>query len=93
MRWLAHILGVDTQQSWPYDFWSGFATQGSVILAACGMYRRHNCHARWCWRIGHHPVAGTHFVTCRLHHPNHDGSRPYTAEQIAEHREGRAHDR
>jgi len=32
MHWLAHIMGLDTQQSYWYDFWSGIATQASVVV-------------------------------------------------------------
>ena len=32
IHWLAHVMGLDTQQSYWYDFWSGIATQGSVIV-------------------------------------------------------------
>lgn len=33
IHWLVHVLGIDTQQSPYYDFWSGFATQTSVVVA------------------------------------------------------------
>lgn len=59
MRWLAHVLGIDTQHSYFYDFWSGVATQAGVLLAGAGWFHKHNCHARGCWRIGKHVVDGT----------------------------------
>lgn len=78
---ILHVLGIDTQQSYWYDFWSGIGTQISLLLLGIGAYRRHNCHARWCPRLGKHPVAGTPFTTCRKHHP---GMQPHThsAEHI-----------
>lgn len=36
--WLPHILGIDTQQSWFYDFWSGFAASGAAWLAIIFAY-------------------------------------------------------
>lgn len=40
---------------------------------AAGIYtgvRKVNCHSRKCWRIGHHPVEGTPYRLCKLHHPD-----------------------
>lgn len=68
-NWIIHVLGVDTQQSRWYDFWSGIATQGSILLLGIGALRRHNCHVHRCWRFGRHPVPGTSIVTCAKHHP------------------------
>lgn len=64
-----HILGIDTQQSYWYDFWSGIATQASLLFAAIAVLRRCNCHVHRCWRIGRHPVGGTSWQVCRRHHP------------------------
>jgi hypothetical protein len=32
-------------------------------------YRKLNCHAQGCWRLGLHHVEGTPYITCRKHHP------------------------
>ena len=66
MHWLIHILGIDTQQSWAYDFWSGIATQASLLLAGAAIVRKHNCHHPWCPRISRHTVDGTPW--CDHHH-------------------------
>lgn len=65
--WLIHLLGIDTQQSWAYDFWSGIATQSTLLLGALGWFCKHNCHNRRCVRIGKHQVDGTPW--CSRHRP------------------------
>lgn len=66
---ILHVLGIDTQQSYWYDFWSGIATQASLVFVGVGLYRKHNCHVSWCWRLAKHPVEGTPYTVCRRHHP------------------------
>lgn len=66
-RAIAHVLGVDTQQSYWYDFWSGIATQTGLLLAGAGWWSKHNCHERRCPRIGKHSVSGTPW--CTRHRP------------------------
>ena len=66
IHWFLHVTGIDTQQSPYYDFWSGIATQATVILSALGLYRHNNCHKRWCPRLGHKAPDG-HFPVCRKH--------------------------
>lgn len=67
LHWFLHITGIDTQQSRFYDFWSGIATQMTVIGAVVVHVRHKNCHVKGCWRLGqidpenHHPA-------CRKHH-------------------------
>lgn len=92
MRWLAHILGLTNASGPWYLAWSGIVSDLPEFAIAALVWRRINCHARGCWRIGLHRVESTHFHVCRAHHPGHDGKRAYTAEQIAEHAE-RAGDR
>lgn len=67
-HFILHILGIDTQQSEFYDFWSGIATQASLLFAGIAVYRRHNCHKHLCPFIGRYKV-GPYFV-CRRHHPD-----------------------
>lgn len=73
MHWVLHVLGIDTQQSRWYDLWSGIATQASVLGAAYGIYRKHNCGRRWCWRLGRYqltdPDTKVTRVLCWRHHP------------------------
>jgi hypothetical protein len=67
MHELLHWLGIDTQQSPFYDFWSGAATQLSVLFAAITYYKKHNCHHPLCLRVGKHIYDGTPY--CTKHHP------------------------
>lgn len=82
--WLLHVGGIDDPTSNWYAFWSGLAGDLPEFAAAILLGRRFNCHARGCWRLGIHRVAGTHYVTCRQHHPDHVDGRAHTAEQIAD---------
>jgi hypothetical protein len=78
---LGHVLGTDGR-TW-YNFWSGFgADVGGLTIAAgaLGVYRKHNCHVKGCWRIAKQQVVGTSWVVCHKHHPE---GRP-SAEQIAQ---------
>jgi hypothetical protein len=72
-----------------YQFWSGIGSDIGEVVIIGGLYgllRKHNCHAKGCWRIGRHPVDGTNYIVCRRHHPD---DKP-TAEQIVrEHEESR----
>jgi hypothetical protein len=67
----------------PYSFWSGIGSDITEFALFTVLWRRFNCHAKGCWRLGIHRVDGTHFTTCRAHHPLTDGPAPATAEQIA----------
>jgi hypothetical protein len=71
---ILHVFGVDTQQSYWYDFWSGIATQASLVFLGVGLYRRNNCRKRWCWRIGRFHLSdntqtGVTHALCWRHHP------------------------
>ncbi len=52
-----------------YQFWSGIGSGSPILLGAWVYLRKHNCHVRWCFRVGRHPVDGTTYVVCRKHHP------------------------
>lgn len=67
MHELLHILGIDTQQSYWYDFWSGIATQGTLIIGIVATLRHKNCHVKGCWRLGH-PDPKHGFPACKKHH-------------------------
>jgi hypothetical protein len=72
--WLYVHFGV--QGSGPYyGFWSGagsdiseLAVAGAIITTTVALWRRYNCHADKCWRIGLHHVAGGTYLVCRRHH-------------------------
>ena len=72
LHWLAVHTGTSSEASDYYAFWSGFGSDLSevaIVGAVIGGYRKHNCHARRCWRIGRHVVAGTPY--CNKHHEAH----------------------
>jgi hypothetical protein len=66
-----------------YGFWSGIGSDIGEAVIIGAVWRKVNCHAAGCWRIGLHKVGGTHYITCAKHHPNHVGSKKHSAEQIA----------
>ena len=60
-----------------YNFWSGFGSDlgEATLISAVGIgvytgVRKVNCHTKGCWRIGHHPLAGTPYILCKHHHPD-----------------------
>jgi hypothetical protein len=72
-HWTAiHIGSINESGPW-YGFWSGFGSDISEGAIAVGLYtgiRKVNCHSRMCWRIGHHPLEGTPYHLCKVHHPD-----------------------
>lgn len=66
-----------------YQFWSGIGSDiGQITLVGglIAMYRKHNCGAPRCLRIGKHPTAdGLHHL-CRRHHPDLPDHRLSLAE-------------
>lgn len=86
-RYLAHALGIDTQQSQEYDFVSGV---GPMIITAVGytgviasIVHHLNCHVDTCPRIGRYPLAGGEFRVCRRHLPDdHPARQKLTAHHI-----------
>jgi hypothetical protein len=77
--WLYHALIFTWHDPFGYNFVSGPLPNITLIAAALAILRRHNCHARGCWRVGRHPVDGTSYIVCKHHHPQ---SGAPTAEQI-----------
>jgi hypothetical protein len=80
-----------------YNFWSGFGSDlGEVTLvsAVCvGVYtgvRKVNCHAKGCWRIGHHALNGTPYILCRHHHPEVPNTGASHEQILKEHRQHKA---
>lgn len=54
-----------------YNYHSGIGSDLSEITLVVGLIiflRRHNCHARGCWRIGKFRVDGTPYMVCARHH-------------------------
>jgi hypothetical protein len=72
-HWTAIHIGSINESGPFYGFWSGFGSDISEFAIALGIYtgvRKVNCHSRRCWRIGHHPLDGTPYHLCRVHHPD-----------------------
>jgi len=80
-----HYYGSTSQ--W-YSFWSGFGSdlgEASILTGLLVVFRHHNCNVHGCWRLGTHPVDGTPYKACHIHHPAVPSSRQeITAELIAE---------
>jgi hypothetical protein len=86
-HWLLHFLGLDSASGPAYLAWSGFGgdlSELAIVAALLTVVRRHNCHAKRCWRIGRHKVPGTDFTCCAKHTP---GGAPTHARILALHRE------
>jgi hypothetical protein len=77
-HWLDIHLGIGPSvPGAPYQPYSNFfgdfgSDIGEVALvgAVAGMYRKHNCHVKGCWRLSKYQVKGTTHVVCRKHHPD-----------------------
>jgi hypothetical protein len=72
-HWTAIHIGSVNESGPFYGFWSGFGSDISEFAIAVGIYtgvRKVNCHSARCWRIGHHPLDGTPYHLCRVHHPD-----------------------
>lgn len=82
-RWLEHVLGMDNGSSPYYLSLSGWMGLLGFVGIIWSTLRKHNCHVRWCPRIGRFPVEGTVFTVCRRHHP--DGHVDH-ADVLAAHR-------
>lgn len=71
MNAVAHVLGLDMSGYWA-GFWQGPGGELSILATPLVLARRHNCHIKWCWRLGRHPmpdpVTGTPLLVCRRHH-------------------------
>jgi hypothetical protein len=78
------FIGVYNGNSRWYLFWGGFGSCLSELAILVVVWRKINCHAKGCYRVGLHHVEGTPYITCGKHHPTHPGSGACTAEQIAQ---------
>ena len=63
-----------------------------ALAAGYALLRKHNCHVKGCWRIGRHPVDGTHFITCLHHHPRDAPPTHDEVLQAHEHRMSHIHE-
>jgi len=89
-HWTAIHIGSINETGPYYGFWSGFGSDLSEFAIALGIYtgvRKVNCHARRCWRIGHHPLEGTPYHLCKLHHPDVPNSGAKLEDILAQYKE------
>jgi hypothetical protein len=50
-----------------YQFWSGIGSGSPIFVLILIALKRHNCHVKGCWRLGHvDPALGFH--ACKRHH-------------------------
>lgn len=71
MHLLQHFLGLDDPSGTAYLWWSGVGSdlpQLAIFGALLGVYRKHQCEARRCLRLGRHKTAAGHCV-CHRHSP------------------------
>lgn len=83
----AHDIGIDTQASQEYAFFSGFGTWLLAVIGYSGVIatvtRSLNCHAPGCPRLGRFPVAGGMYKVCHRHHPEeHVRDKTLTLQHI-----------
>jgi hypothetical protein len=69
-HFLLTVTGTNNEQSRWYAFWSGFGGNLAVVGAIAGLYYRHSCHTKGCWRIARQQIDGTTLHVCRRHHPD-----------------------
>jgi hypothetical protein len=100
--WLWHPLGycsgtrVQVRDCKGYNSWSGsFSDLGEITLIGglIAVYRKYNCGAPKCWRIGKHPTADGLHSLCARHHPDlpADGHSLSLDEIWKRHRAAQAH--
>lgn len=69
LHFFLHILGIDTQQSYYYDFASGWGPKILELGVIVFLWYWHNqCHYHLCMRIGRYPLG--HHKLCKRHHPD-----------------------
>jgi hypothetical protein len=59
-----------------YNAFSGWISDLGELAILGGMIqliRHRNCHVKGCWRFGKQ-VAGTPYLACHGHHPDHKGT-------------------
>lgn len=81
-HWISHVSGAQpagTRGYNPvfYNWWSGPGSDlgevtliGAVLGSTAMAFRKINCHAKGCPRIGKHAVEGTPYHVCAKHHPD-----------------------
>jgi hypothetical protein len=76
-HWFEVHTGTVNESGPYYGFWSGFGSdigEATLVAGLFAIWRHHSCHVRGCARLGR-PVAGTPYLACPKHHPDHKGDR------------------
>jgi hypothetical protein len=84
VNWLYQFFLGPRQPIWVSDLSN--LTVFTVPPSMAAFYWHHTCTERWCFRLGHHPVEGTTFKTCRPHAKAEIHDRLF-AEHAAKHPE------
>lgn len=82
LDWLLTLVGLGGGR-WA-AFWGGIGSCLGEFAILGVLWRKVNCHAKGCYRVGLHHVDGTPYITCKKHHPVHPGTASLTAQQIKE---------
>ena len=71
---LSQETGTSDSASRSYDYWSGFGSvfpwSLAILGGIAGLFHKHNCHVKGCWRIGKFDIDGTPYTVCPKHHPD-----------------------
>ncbi len=67
-HWLLSVVGVTNPVS--YNWWSGFFANLPMFGILGVVYKKLNCHAPGCHRIGLHRTSDGLYTLCRKHHPD-----------------------
>jgi hypothetical protein len=74
-HWFEVHSGTVNESGPYYGFWSGFGSdlgEATIVVGIVATWRHHNCHVKGCARLGRQ-VAGTPYLACPKHHPDHKG--------------------
>jgi hypothetical protein len=76
-HWFEVHTGTVNESGPYYGFWSGFGSdlgEATLVVGRVATWHHHNCHIKRCPWLGRQ-VAGTPYVACPKHHPEHKGSK------------------
>jgi hypothetical protein len=73
IRFIAHILGLDSPEDPWYLWWSGAGSNLALWGFIWAVLRRNNCAEPWCWRIGRFNREDGR--VCHRHQLERDGNR------------------
>lgn len=96
-HWLAYETGSYNTPgvAHNYNSFSGSLSDVGEYTVAAGMFtnasvvwRANTCHMHWwCWRHAAHPLEGTSFKLCHVHHPDEKHGVQRAVAQYVENKE------